>query len=110
MQPFNNTRTKTFSVIDAKRFDLAMEQSITSIKANLEAGEGAVGVQGLKNFVFSKLMNFLVPMVVIIGILVALIGFYKLMFSSDEKAVSEGTKYIIYGALGIIVIMSAKFI
>jgi multisubunit Na+/H+ antiporter MnhB subunit len=32
------------------------------------------------------------------------------MFSSDENAVKEWTNYIIYGVIGIIVIMSAKFI
>ena len=33
---------------------------------------------------------------VILGILLALLGFYKLMFSTEEKAVSDGTKYVIY--------------
>lgn len=32
------------------------------------------------------------------------------MFSGDEKAIGEGTRYIIYGLIGIIVIMSAKYI
>lgn len=32
------------------------------------------------------------------------------MFSSDENAVKEGTRYIVFGIVGIIVIMSAKFI
>ncbi len=55
-------------------------------------------------------MNVLVPLVIIIGILSAILGFYKLMFSSDENATKEGTRYIIYGIIGIIIIMSAKFI
>lgn len=55
-------------------------------------------------------MAILVPLVVVIGILIALLGFYKVMFSSDEKALADGTRYIIYGVLGIIIIMSAKFI
>ena len=32
------------------------------------------------------------------------------MFSGDDKAVGEWTKFVIYGLIGIIVIMSAKFI
>lgn len=32
------------------------------------------------------------------------------MFSGDDKAVGEWTKYVIYGLVGIIVIMSAKYI
>ncbi|MEI8091044.1 MAG: hypothetical protein WCG98_02065 [bacterium] len=55
-------------------------------------------------------MDILVPLIVVIGILISLIGFYKIMFSAEEKATTEGTNYIIYGLLGIIVIMSAKFI
>lgn len=87
-----------------------MERSIASIKWNLEAAESAVGTQGVQNFVFSKVMSLLVPLIVVIGILISLLGFYKIMFSGDEKAVGEGTKYVIYWLLGIIVIMSAKYI
>jgi len=77
---------------------------------NLEAAEGAGGAEGVQYFVFNKVMNVVVPLIIIIGILSAIIGFYKLMFSSDENAVKEGTRYIIFGVIGIIVIMSAKFI
>lgn len=87
-----------------------MEKSISSIKSNLEPAEAALGTQGIQNFVFSKVMSFLVPLIVVLGILIAIIGFYKLMFSSDDKAVGEWTRYIIYGAIGIILIMSAKYI
>ena len=55
-------------------------------------------------------MNVLVPLIIILGILSAILGFYKLMFSSDDKAVQEGTRYIIFGVIGIILIMSTKFI
>lgn len=106
----NNTRSQTFGVSKANRFDLAMETSIASIKWNLEPAEAALGTQGVSNFVFTKVMSFLVPLIVVIGILIAIIWFYKIMFSGDEKAVGEWTKFVIYGLVGIIVIMSAKFI
>jgi hypothetical protein len=109
-QAFNDDRSKIYSVIKANRFDLAMQRSIDSIKWNLEPAEAALGTQGVQNLVFSKVMSFLVPMIVVIGILIAIIGFYKIMFSGDEKAVGEGTKFVIYGLVGIIVIMSAKYI
>ncbi len=94
--PANNTRSTSIQVQVASRFDLAMENSITSIKTNLEPAEAAVGANGIQNFVFEKVMAILVPLVVVIGILLALLGFYKLMFSTEEKAVSDGTKYVIY--------------
>lgn len=106
----NNKWTGTFDVVDAQRFDLAMDRSIISIKKNLEAAEATIGPDGVKNFVYTKVMSLLVPMVVVIGILISIIGFYKIMFSDDEKTIGEGTKYVIYGVIGIIVIMSAKYI
>ncbi|HMS91150.1 MAG TPA: hypothetical protein PKC87_02940, partial [Candidatus Absconditabacterales bacterium] len=99
-----------FEIVQADRFDLALSKSIESISKNLEAAEGAKGAQGAQNFLFNTIMNVLVPLIIILGILSAILGFYKLMFSSDDKATSEGTRYIIYGVIGIILIMSAKFI
>ncbi len=106
----NDVWSGTFEIVEAKRFDLALSRSIESIKMNLEAAEGAVWAEGVQYFVFDKVMNVLVPLIIIIGILSAIFGFYKLMFSSDENAVKEGTRYIVFGVIGIIVIMSAKFI
>lgn len=106
----NNTWSGEFEVVKADRFDLALSRSIESIKMNLEAAEWAKWAQGLQNFLFNKIMNVLVPLIIIIGILSAILGFYKLMFSSDENAVKEWTRYIVFGVIGIIVIMSAKFI
>ncbi len=106
----NNVWSATFGVVKWTRFDAALNRSISSIQGNLDSAEGAVGTEGVKNLVFDKLMNVLVPLIIIIGILIAIIGFYKLMFSTDDKAVSEGTKYVIFGVVGIIVIVSARFI
>lgn len=110
MDPDNDIREWTFEIVKADRFDLALSKSIESISQNLEAAEWAKGTQGLQNFLYNKIMNVLVPLIVIIWILSAILGFYKLMFSSDEKAVSEWTRYIIFWVIGIIFIMSARFI
>lgn len=106
----NDIRSGQFEIVKANRFDLALNRSIESINKNLEAAEWAIWADWLRNFLFDKIMNVLVPLIIIVGILSAILGFYKLMFSSDENAVKEWTNYIIYGVIGIIVIMSAKFI
>jgi len=106
----NNTWSWSFEIVEASRFDLALSKSIESISKNLESAEWAKWTQGLQNFLYNKIMNVLVPLIVIIGILSAILWFYKLMFSSDEKAVDEWTRYIIYGVIWIIIIMSARFI
>ena len=89
---------------------MAMERSVETIQNNIDPGEAVVGAEGVKNFVFSKIIDILVPLISVVGILLSLIGFYKLLFSSDEKAISEGVNYIIYGIVGIVIIMSAKYI
>lgn len=106
----NNTWSGTFEIVKADRFDLALSTSISSISKNLNAAEAAKGTQGLQNFVSNTLMNVLVPLVIILGILSAILWFYKIMFSTDDTATKDWTNYIIYGVVGIIVIMSAKFI
>lgn len=112
----NNTRSGTLAIIKAERFDIAMNRAIDSIRTNLDAPEilsdvsATPGADAVKDFLMKKIMDVLVPLIITIGILISLLGFYKIFFSSDEKAVEEGIKYITYGVIGIIIIMSAKFI
>ncbi len=106
----NNSRSGKFEVVKADRFDLALNRSIQSISNNIDAAEWAKWTQGLQNFLFDKIMNILVPLVIVIGILSAILGFYKIMFSSEDSATKEWTRYLIYWVVGIVVIMSAKFI
>ncbi len=110
VNPSNNIWSWAFEVVTADRFDLALSTSIQGIQKNLETPEGAKGTQGLTNFLFDKIMNVLVPLIIVIGILSAILWFYKIMFSTDDSATKEWSRYIIYGVIGIIVIMSAKFI
>lgn len=110
VQANNNSWTQIYEVLSPERFDLAMERSISSIKQHLESASPGVGTASIQSFVFDKIMTILMPLVVVVGILIGLLGFYKVMFSSEEKAVAEGSRYIIYGVIGIIVIVSAKFI
>ncbi len=106
----NNIWTWVFEIVTAERFDLALRRSIDGISQYIDAPEWATWAQWLQNLVFNALMNVLVPLIIVIGILIAIFGFYKLMFSSDENAIKEGTRYIIYWVLGIIIIVSARFI
>lgn len=110
VQANNNSWTQIYEVLSPERFDLAMERSISSIKQHLESASPGVGTASIQSFVFDKIMSILLPLIVVVGILIGLLGFYKVMFSSEEKAVAEGSRYIIYGVIGIIVIVSAKFI
>ena len=106
----NNIWSGTFEIVTSSRFDIAMEQSLGALKKNLEAPEALAWAEWVKSFLFNRLIGIVLPLVVAIGILLALLGFYKIMFSSDDKAIGEGTNFIIYGVIGIILIVSAKYI
>ena len=105
----NNTAKLTLSVTDAGRFDLAITKAIDPIKNNLDAPEIKSGVEWVNNFLITKVMNVLVPLIILVAILTAMFGFYKLFFATDDKAISSGVKLIGFWVLGIIVIMSANF-
>lgn len=92
------------------RFDTVMDRSTQTIKNNIETAEPTKWTEWIKNFVFDKVMNVLLPLIVVLGILISILWFYKTLFSSDEKEKAEWIKYIWYGALWIILIVSAKYI
>ncbi|MEI6426000.1 MAG: pilin [Candidatus Absconditabacteria bacterium] len=105
----NTSEDMLVSVQEAGRFDLALNRAVDPIKNNLDAPEIKSGVEGINDFLMTKVMNILVPIIIVIGILMAMFGFYKILFSSDDKAISDGVKLIGFGVVGIIIIMSAKF-
>jgi len=94
---------------EAWRFDTAMDKSTQSIKNNIDAASVTKGTEWVKEFVFDKVTKVLLPLIVVLGILIAILGFYKILFSDDEKAKSDWIKYIWYWALWIILIISAKY-
>ncbi|NCO98003.1 hypothetical protein GW864_02385 [bacterium] len=60
----------------ADRFDIAMERAIAPIKGNLDAPEitsALGGAETIKEFVYKKVMDILVPLIVVIGILVSIL-------------------------------------
>ena len=92
------------------RFDTVIDESISPIKSNLDAAESWIWVQWIQSFVFNKTMNVVFPIILVLGLLTAMIWFYKLLFSSSEDATKDWTQFIIYWVLGIIIITSARYI
>ncbi|NOZ44003.1 MAG: hypothetical protein GXP45_02480 [bacterium] len=108
----NNSKEFSFDVVQHSngRFDISMLKSIKPIEKNLDVPEMRLGAQGVKDFVFKKVMNVLVPVVIALAMLLIIFSFYQLMFSSDEAQVKKAGTYLVYGVIGIIIIMSAKYI
>jgi hypothetical protein len=51
-----------------------------------------------------------VPLIIIAGVIIAMLGFYKLMFADGDEEIKTGMNYIIWGTVGIIIMMSANYI
>ncbi len=103
------------------KFTDSLDKSTVLIKSNLE-NDTAYTIQwwsdlsntasrfwGTATFVINVVEKFVFPLLIAASILTVIIGLYDLMFS-DKEDIEKGTKYIIFGVLGIIIIQSAKFI
>lgn len=108
----NNTSWFTFTVVSAPtgRFDLALGRSIENIQTNLDPAESALGAQWVINFIRNNILDLLIPIIIIIWVLIAIIGFYKMMFSDSEEWTKEWSKYVIRGIIGIVVMMSSRYL
>ncbi len=104
------------------KFTDALDKSTVLIKSNLEnnasyssrtstntLNNSANSFSGTALFIIDVVEKFVFPLLIAASILTVIIGLYDLMFSAKED-IEKGTKYIIFGVLGIIIIQSAKFI
>jgi len=108
----NNSMNFTFEVAESLggRFDLTMLTSVKNIERHLDAPEMRLGAEWVKDFVFKKVMDVLVPIVIVLGILLAIFWFYNIMFAEGDDAVKKWVNYLVWWVIGIILIMSSKFI
>lgn len=58
----------------------------------------------------TKVIKVLFPVIVIVGVLVAMIGLYQILTSSDSSKLKEGISMMIYGTIAIIIMFSAKYL
>jgi hypothetical protein len=86
----------------------ALQHSTKSIKPNIRDGSGLGNLQ-LEYYII-RLLDLLIPVVISAGVVVVMIGAYKMMSTEKEDAIKEGGRLVIYGVIGIIIMVSAKFI
>jgi len=101
------------SVVAQDKFSTILDQSTQSISSNFTDTSSseyfAPRGSGIQAFVYDVVDRFVFPLLLIGSVLVVIVGLYDLMLSGKEE-IEKWTKYIGYGALGIVVIQSAKFI
>ncbi|HRU50343.1 MAG TPA: hypothetical protein P5155_02455, partial [Candidatus Absconditabacterales bacterium] len=109
----NNSKEFSFRVDKISRFDSSMDRAIEPIRSHLDAAEPVSTLGGgdsIRSFVFNKIVNVITPLIIIAGVIVGILGAYKLFFSDKEEDLKKGAMLIIYGVVGIIIILSARYI
>ena len=64
----------------------------------------------ISEFVFDILENIVIPLAISVWVVMWILWAYKLLFSSDEKQVASWLKMVVFWAVWIIIMVSAKYI
>ena len=67
------------------------------------------GAEGVEKFGIEVLVNILRPLVILVGLIVAIIGFYGLMSSEKAEDITKSINYIVRGSIGVVVLFFAPF-
>lgn len=109
----NRTFAASWEVIQTRRFDTSLNQSIDKVqhlKNDIEIQTKEWWGATIRNFIFNKTISIVIPIVIIIGIIFSIIGFYRVIFSKDAETTKIWFQYIAYWVIGILIMMSAKYI
>ncbi|PZM87278.1 MAG: hypothetical protein DLD55_02290, partial [candidate division SR1 bacterium] len=91
-------------------FGQALEQGTKSIATHLDAPSTALQIQDTAAWVVQKVIDVLFPVILIVGVLVAMFGLYQILTSSDEGKLKSGMHMMLYGIIGILIMYSAKYL
>ncbi len=71
---------------------------------------GVTGAQGISDFVVKLITKVIIPILALLGIVFAIIGFFKIMATSDEEELKKGWNFILWWIIGTIIMVSAAWI
>lgn len=91
-------------------FGVALEKGVESVRQHLDAPDTSGTIDTKAEFVIKKVIDILFPIIIIIGVLVAMFGLYSILTSSDTGKMKEGINMMIYGVIAIIIMYSAKYL
>lgn len=94
------------------RFDGALNESVTSVSQNIDLTHNGTQwwVAWVRDFIIDIVKKVITPIVIIIGVLVAILGFYEMFGSTKEDDQKKWFNYILRGVIGIVVMVSANFL
>ena len=114
-----------FSLVHAQgRYSDILEETVTTWEGELPEGkqlieflekpssltDGIGGGEWIRNFLVTIWVDLLIPVFVFAGIFIAIIGFYKLMFSESDEDTSNAYSYLLRWIVGTLIMVSAWFI
>lgn len=92
-------------------FDTAIQSTTEKIGDKIykdvvnEKGADAVNV-----LIEKIVLDIAIPLLIFVGAIIAIIGFYIMMVKTETSEISKGTNYIIWWVIGIVVMMLAHYI
>lgn len=101
------------------RFKATLDESVQNAQLNQNLPErfqkydpfqsSQYGIGARDFFIFIGI-QIVIPVFIFVGILFALIGFYKIMVSHDEKSTKQGRDFLLRGVVGTLLMVSAAYI
>ena len=64
----------------------------------------------MRNVIVDIWVNVIIPVMTFVGIIIAIIWFYQLMISESEEDTKSAWKYVVYGMIGVMIMISAWYI
>ena len=91
-------------------FNDAMGKATETIEMHLESPVTGTTNSDKAKAIIEKIVNVFFSVMVVVWVLVAMIGFYQILTSSDESKIKTGVSTLIYGVLWILIMYSAKYL
>ena len=81
------------------RFSESLSESTESIRGHLDDAPSAFTPDQSVNFIIKKVIDVLVPVIIVLGVLVAIFGLYKYFTSQDPSGLQDAMRLIIVGVV-----------
>lgn len=110
------------SIASASRFGSILEETLSGGDGELPWGNtvidyqetGLTGeewwVEGIRDLLITIGVQILIPVFVFSGIIIAILGFYRLMTSESSEETNKARTYIVYGIVWVVIMVSAWYI
>ena len=111
-QTQDNFEVRLDTTVDTSEINQLPENLNTILEPrNTERGGWGLGNgENIRDFIVDIAVNIIIPIMTFVGIIVSILGFYSLMISDSEEETNKAWKYIVFGVIGIIIMISAWYI